>query len=115
MTMASDAEPNPMVTLDWDVMFCSRHLEPLRAEWPKHAGLAMTGMFNAAAADDRISAECGGDTKELTSVLGRHRPVCCFLAERDRDLPTDVVLVALLGRIWGMKSPGDGGEGDHGE
>ncbi len=97
----------PQVTLDWDVMFCARHREPLRAEWPKHAGLAIVGMFNAATADERVVSEAGGDTKELTSVLGRHRPVCCFLGD---EIATEVVTLAQRGRVYGQASPGDGGD-----
>lgn len=36
----TDATPSPQVTLDWS-LWCARHLEPYRAEWPKGAAVAM--------------------------------------------------------------------------
>ena|ERR1700738_2583116 len=93
---------NPQVTLDFGVMFCPHHLEPFRAEWPRFSTFALLGMFNAAVRDERIIKESGGDTKELTSIFGRHRPICCYLNETHPGVAEEVVNLALMGLVWGM-------------
>jgi len=68
------------VELDWS-LWCSRHLEPLRAKWPEGAVIAMVELFKAAAADDRVIAAAGGDADNLTAVLHVIAPVCCYLGD----------------------------------
>lgn len=66
--------------LDWNV-WCSKHLEPFRAEWPKQAMLAMLGLFNAAVRDERVVERSGGDATRLSEVLTEMAPVCCLLGD----------------------------------
>lgn len=87
----------PLVMLDWKVMFCPEHLEPYRADWPKGYPLAMVAMFQAAASDDRISVLCGGDPQRLNSVLREHAPLCEFLPV---GLTEEITAMSLKGELW---------------
>lgn len=78
----------PMVTLDWS-LWCARHLEPYRAQWPKGASLAMLRLFDAAVRMPAVIDACGhppgdpdhADTANLTVALERFKPVCCFVGK----------------------------------
>lgn len=96
--------PRPRITLSWTAVFCARHSEPFRAEWPKGAGLAQLGIFNAATRDERITEACGigpdgkADGMQLNRVLAEFGPLCCFLG----DVVTgEVTALALNGLVWG--------------
>lgn len=77
MSPSSDV---PEVELSWDVMWCSRHLEPFRAEWPKGAAVAIVKLFQAAIAMPAIADAAGCDTAKLNEALARFAPVCCFVS-----------------------------------
>ena len=86
----------PMTKLSWD-LWCSTHLEPFRAEWPKGAALAMLGLFNAAVRDDAIIEAADHDTYKLTDTLDRFKPVCCHLGDEIMHL---VVGYAKEGQVY---------------
>ena len=75
---------NLQITMTWE-LWCLPHLEFLRAEWPRGAGAAMLLLFQAAAADERVVASCGGDVAKLTDGLKHFAPVCCFLGDEVVD------------------------------
>lgn len=72
-----------MVTLDWDVMWCARHLEPFRAEWPKGAGVAMLSLAGRAMAMPAVIDAAGADAEQLNVALRRFAPICCFVSADD--------------------------------
>lgn len=78
------------VQLDWS-LWCDRHLQPYRAQWPKGAPLAMVQLFRAAAAMPAVIAYCGGggdqlaDPGKLTEALQRFKPLCCFVSKETMD------------------------------
>jgi hypothetical protein len=90
---------NPGVTLDWD-LWCSKHLEPLRAEWPKGAAMAMMGLFNAAVNNERIIKTADADARNLTSALILHAPICCLVGDENMHL---VIGYAKNGQIFNGK------------
>lgn len=79
--MTSDEKPK--VLLEWDVMWCDRHLEPFRAEWPKGAAVAMLELARRALNMPAIIDAAGADAGNLGASLARFSPVCCFLTADD--------------------------------
>ncbi len=67
------------VQLDWS-LWCSRHLDPYRAQWPAGATLAMMRLFEAAVAMDAVAEAASHDPANLTAALRRFRPLCCFIS-----------------------------------
>lgn len=86
------AQDNLGVRLNWD-MWCERHMRFLKTAWPRGAGLAMVALFQAAAADERVSGYCGGETAKLEAALTHFAPVCCFLGDEAMDNLTAEVRV----------------------
>jgi hypothetical protein len=80
--MSDDA--HAQVVIDWS-LWCSRHLEPYRAQWPKGAPLAMLRLFDAAVAMPAVVDACGGDAHLLTEALQRFKPLCCFVGQEALD------------------------------
>lgn len=74
-----------MIVLDWQVMWCPRHLEPFRAEWPKGAGVAMLALTRRAMAMPAIVDAAGGDADNVSAALRRFAPICCFLPRDDLE------------------------------
>lgn len=72
------ARERPMVKLDWS-LWCARHLEPYRAQWPAGAPVAMLRLFDAAVAMPAVTDAAHGDTEQLTAALQRFAPLCCFI------------------------------------
>jgi hypothetical protein len=60
----SQGESAPLV-LDWEVMWCGRHLEPFRPKWPEGAGVAMMKLFTAAAEMPAIVEASHADVAQL--------------------------------------------------
>jgi hypothetical protein len=87
------AVDSPRVELSWN-LWCARHLEPYRAQWPKGAAPAMLKLFEAAAAMPAVAAAAGGDANQLTEALQRFAPLCCF------------VLPGTMDRIYRETAPG---------
>jgi hypothetical protein len=75
----------PQITLDWNI-WCSNHLAPFKAEWPKQAMFAMLGLFNAAVRDERVIERIGGDANRINEVLLELSPVCCMLGDETMHL-----------------------------
>lgn len=86
-----------MINLEWGYMWCAKHLRAFRRTWPKHAAFAMTNLFAASAADERILAAAQGDTDRLEPVLREFGPMCCFLPP---EVTTAVVEASLADRKW---------------
>ena len=82
--MTEDQQAAATVVVDWS-LWCSRHLEPYRAQWPKGAALAMVRLFDAAVAMPAVVDACGGDTHLLTEALQRFKPLCCFVGQEALD------------------------------
>lgn len=83
---------NPVVQLGvWDV-FCPRHLEPFRANWPKGYPLAMMWLFQYAASMPAIQDAADRDANKLTAAVREFSPVCCFVPD---DVREAVILRAL--------------------
>lgn len=89
------------MNLDWKVMFCDKHLLPLKKEWPKGAHFAMLGLFNAAVENNEIIDRAGGKVENLPLVFNSIKPVCCFLPEGKAE---EVVRLALEGKTYGQRS-----------
>ncbi|MCC6192076.1 MAG: hypothetical protein IT318_23855 [Anaerolineales bacterium] len=87
------------MNLQWPVMWCDRHLRPLKAEWPRGAALAMLGLFNAAMASDDIMRRAGGKIVNVPLVLNSIKPVCCFLGDA---VAAEVIRLALAGEVYGQ-------------
>lgn len=82
--MTAQEPERPMVTLDWS-LWCARHLEPYRAQWPKGAAIAMMRLFDAAVAMPAVADAAGNDVARLTEALRRFAPVCCFVGKDAMD------------------------------
>jgi hypothetical protein len=95
------------INLSWD-MWCSRHLVPLKEAWPKGAGLAMLGLFNAFAADPRIVTAAHGKVGELPLVINAYKPLCCFVGD---EVMAEVTRLALEGTIYGESGVVSGNPG----
>ena len=78
------APDKPQVQLDWS-LWCSAHLSPYRARWPRGAAVAMLRLFQAAVAMPAVADAAGGDTANLTAALQRFKPLCCFISREDLD------------------------------
>lgn len=88
---------SPKVALSWD-MWCNRHLQPLKAHWPKGAGLAMLGLFNAAVRDPAVMEASHGHVAELPLVLSSYKPLCCLVGD---ETVAEIVRLALEGNVYG--------------
>jgi hypothetical protein len=73
-----------MVKLDWS-LWCARHLEPYREQWPKGAPVAMMRLFDAAVKMPAVADAAGNDAANLTTALRRFRPLCCFVGQAVMD------------------------------
>jgi hypothetical protein len=79
--------PAPRVNLDYNVHWCPRHLEPLRANWPTNSAVAMVYLVEAALAHPTITAavpkdaDGHGQVCALDVVLLEHSPLCCLLGD----------------------------------
>lgn len=105
ISIINDPKKGPPVVLDFEIMFCQGHIKPFVENWPGYSTLALLGMFNAAVADERLVDECNKDIKELESVMGCHRPVCCYLnTGANPHIAEDVIALAQMGEVWGMPS-----------
>lgn len=69
----------PPIVLDWQVMWCGRHLEPYRVRWPLGAGVAMMRLFYAAQAMPAVQDAANRDPAHLMAALARFAPICCFV------------------------------------
>lgn len=81
-------------------LFCPRHLEPLRAEWPRgYVGLMMV-LFQHAVRDHEIIRACGwkpdvpgsADLARLPAALREFGPICCRLPEGEIERWTQLAL-----------------------
>ncbi len=71
--------------LDWS-LWCGRHLEPYRAQWPLGAPSAMIMLFQAAAEMPAVVVDAAhGNTDELEAALNRFKPICCFIPKAKLD------------------------------
>lgn len=73
----------PGTVLDWDAMWCARHLEPFRAEWPKGAAVAMVELLRRALAMPAVIDAAKADTEQIDVALRRFAPICCFVSHED--------------------------------
>lgn len=80
MNEITPAEGRPRVELDWS-LWCPRHLEPYRENWPKGAPLAMLRLFEAAVALPAVADAAKGDAGNLGAALKRFAPLCCFVGK----------------------------------
>lgn len=96
----------PLVKLpDFPVLFCARHLHPLKAAWPAGAGLAALGLFNAFQADERAIRRSCGRVEKLPKIMQQVKPVCCWLS---LGVAEEVIQLALDGKCYGMPVPPTG-------
>jgi hypothetical protein len=86
------------LNLRWDVMFCDKHLLPLKKEWPSHAAHAMLGIFTAAVENEEIMKRAKGKQENLALVFNSIKPVCCFLPD---GVAEKVVEMALQNKVYG--------------
>ncbi len=94
---------NPQIVLpEFTVMFCPICMEPLRPAWPKGAGLAAVGMFNAFLEDVRTRSLIAGDVERAPAAMIRVKPVCEWLG---RTKSSEVIQAALDGKCYGHKGP----------
>lgn len=93
----------PYITVDHTV-FCPRHFEPFRANWPTGAHQAVAGIVNAVMHHPEVISTHGGDVALLSTTLNNLKPLCCLVGEPTTRL---VVGMALSGSTYG--------EGAHGE
>jgi hypothetical protein len=70
----------PPLDLSWKVMWCERHLEPYRADWPSGAGVAMIMLFSEAVKMPAIADASNNDARNLGRALERFSPICCFVS-----------------------------------
>lgn len=77
----------PDITLSFTRDWCSRHLGPFRAEWPKGAALGMLKLFEALLADEGFIALAPKDadgissTKSIEPIISEIAPICCWLGD----------------------------------
>lgn len=90
-------------------LWCPRHLEPLRAEWPKGYPIAMIGLFQEVSADPRTweGAEKDDSGKVPMAVIQRVmnevKPVCCWLPD---GIAEAIIASALRGEpYWNPSWP----------
>jgi hypothetical protein len=77
--VTGEEQAPPAFELKWDVMWCARHLEPFRAEWPRGAAVAMVKLLQAAAAMPAVIDAAHGQATGLPAALERFAPLCCFV------------------------------------
>lgn len=91
-------EAQDRVDLDFKRMFCSRHGEPFRQEWPKGALKTQTSMVERlivkASAEESAKlreearrlldrpAEAAISNKEMLEALFSKKPMCCRLGDK---------------------------------
>lgn len=85
----------PFITVDHTV-FCPRHFEPFRANWPNGAQQAIAGIVNAAMHHPEVLNAHGGDAALLSATLNRLKPLCCLM-----------VSMALIGSTYGAGAHGE--------
>jgi hypothetical protein len=78
----------PVIGMAWTEVWCKRHSEPFRAEWPKGAALAMIWIFQYAATMSAIHEAAGHDSADLPQALDRFSPLCCFVPDEVREAIT---------------------------
>ena len=101
----------PMVVLDW-TLWCARHLEPFRKDWPKGASIAMMALFDAAVKMPAIQAHASHDANKLTQALRRFAPLCCFVSP---EILNEIYRKALGAPPHGLnRKPSGLGEGSPG-
>lgn len=85
-------------------IFCARHLEPLRADWPSgYAGLMMV-LFQHAVRDEEILRACGwspetggqADITRLSAAIREFGPICCRIPEDEMEEWTTLALAPNL-------------------
>lgn len=104
--MSDPKKPDdPPIELD-HTLWCPRHLEPLRAEWPKGFGMALIAMFHHAVQSDKIHKGSKGQTELIQVALKVNAPVCCnILGDK---LSRKIIREALKGKAHGVPKPKDG-------
>lgn len=90
------------MVLEWKIMYCDKHLLPLKDKWPKGAAAALLGLFNAAVENEEVIKRSGAKVENLPLVFNSIKPVCCFLPEGKAE---EVVRLALEGKIYGARPP----------
>lgn len=78
------ADLNPGIGVlipQFDVIWCPRHLEPYRAQWPLGGPAASMSLLQAAAEMRAVEELAGsdGDPAMLAYALVRFSPLCCFV------------------------------------
>lgn len=78
---------NPGVALlipEYDVVWCPRHLEPYRAQWPLGGPAGTMRLLQAAWDMDAVRHTAGDEAPEnVAAALIRFAPLCCFVANSD--------------------------------
>ena len=96
---------------------CDRHREPLRADWPNGAEVAVLLLFDAFCEDPRTramapTAEDGlANPQALPNLIRELGPICCWLGDETvAEIMTEVLLanpgprlLALLERQRAMR------------
>lgn len=77
-------EQKPYVQLEVWTMFCPRHLEPFKQDWPKGYAIALTELFKYAVAMPAISEHAKNDANNIQAALERFKPICCFVPKEVR-------------------------------
>lgn len=78
----SDLNPGIGVLIpQFDIIWCPRHLEPYRAQWPLGGPAASMSLLQAAAEMRAVQDAAGpdGDPAMLAAALVRFSPLCCFV------------------------------------
>lgn len=70
----------PPLDLSWEVMWCPRHLEPYRRDWPNGAAVAMLMLFTEALKMPAVMDAAGGEVSNIMRAMERFSPVCCFVS-----------------------------------
>ena len=77
---------NPQIMLNWEVMWCPRHIMPYYRYQPQGlAAVAMIKLFEAAVQLPAISDFAKGDANKIEDALVRFKPICCFLGKAVLD------------------------------
>lgn len=79
---------NPGIALlatEYATVWCPRHLEPYRDQWPLGAPTATLRVLLAAYEMDKVLAEIGPDHEPpyVLNALVKFSPLCCFIASSE--------------------------------
>ena len=74
------SEEHPQTNLTFERMFCPRHGESLRANWPSGYPMLILKLLDILLKSEKFQKETEGDTTNIEKALDKH-PACCRVSD----------------------------------